>query len=177
MSDEKPKRDLVILAEDSDDMADRYTQAITKAGYEVVRFNDGRKALDHIRQLPEESKRRAVLVTDNSMITMFGIQPNSKDGLIESLSKEGIELPTLLLHIPDGTQLDTYLESLKESGSLSHVTKKEVKVDQNILRDAIKTTIANFDAKMAEQQTPDSKSVSNTVTISPQPTNDIPPLT
>ena len=59
----------ILLAEDDNDMRRFLARALTKAGYEVVSFDNGKAAYDRLREEPFE-----LLLTDIVMPEMDGIE-------------------------------------------------------------------------------------------------------
>ena len=59
----------ILLAEDDNDMRRFLARALTKAGYEVVSFDNGKAAYDRLRKEPFE-----LLLTDIVMPEMDGIE-------------------------------------------------------------------------------------------------------
>ena len=59
----------IILAEDDNDMRRFLVRALTKAGYDVVSFDNGKAAYDRLREEPFE-----LLLTDIVMPEMDGIE-------------------------------------------------------------------------------------------------------
>jgi two-component system cell cycle response regulator CpdR len=59
----------ILLAEDDNDMRRFLVRALTKAGYEVVSFDNGKSAYDRLREEPFE-----LLLTDIVMPEMDGIE-------------------------------------------------------------------------------------------------------
>jgi two-component system cell cycle response regulator CpdR len=59
----------ILLAEDDNDMRRFLVRALTKAGYEVISFDNGKSAYDRLREEPFE-----LLLTDIVMPEMDGIE-------------------------------------------------------------------------------------------------------
>jgi two-component system cell cycle response regulator CpdR len=59
----------ILLAEDDNDMRRFLVRALTKAGYEVISFDNGKSAYDRLREEPFER-----LLTDIVMPEMDGIE-------------------------------------------------------------------------------------------------------
>jgi CheY-like chemotaxis protein len=176
MANEKPKRDLVIFAEDENISRTLFELFMREAGYDYKLCENGQIALDLIKSLSESDRARAILVTDNQMPEMNGVNPNGS-GIIESLAEAGIQIPTMLQSSSIDSSMKSYLEDLQAEGSLSHFREKRVGTTKEDWINLINTTIQNFDAKMAAKQEKPADTVDgNTVTISTHSKNDSPPL-
>jgi two-component system, cell cycle response regulator CpdR len=72
----------ILLAEDDDSMRGFLERALAKAGYEVVAFDNGRDALERLRQEPF-----TLLLTDIVMPQMDGIELARRAGELDPTLK------------------------------------------------------------------------------------------
>lgn len=125
---------VIIYAEDDEGIRKITSQLLETMGYEVHSHENGREALNAIRELTQEGTP-VLLLTDNQMPDMDGIS------LLQALADENRRVPSIMLSATENLP-----HALREAGvesELDIVLKKPLSVVP--LREALRSVCDKYD--------------------------------